>query len=115
MIVVVVLERADGDQMHRRACLLQFGDHVFRVAVGVLGAFGDDGVILRSTDNGGNWTKVSEELGGYTLANDRLVTDLLSQPLKLTQVIGVKGGTIQLLGHTLVVPAGAAAAGSGDA
>lgn len=46
-------------------------------------------------------------LGGYTLANDNLLRALLTQPLQLNQIIGVNGGTISVLGHSLIVPPGA--------
>src|SRR5688572_2991301 len=51
----------------------------------------------------------SGTLGGYTLANDNVLLGILSQPLKLTQVIGINGGTISVLGHTVIVPRGAVA------
>lgn len=42
---------------------------------------------------------------GYTLANDPLLPGLTT--LKVSQLIGINGGQISLLGHTLIVPQGA--------
>lgn len=60
------------------------------------------GGLLGGLTGGGSGT-----LGGYTLANDNLLRALLTQPLQLNQVIGVNGGTISVLGHSIIVPAGA--------
>ena len=46
-------------------------------------------------------------LGGYTLANDPILPNLLNEPLKVSQLVSLQGGTIQLLGHKLTIPAGA--------
>src|SRR5688572_7485723 len=45
--------------------------------------------------------------GEYTLANDPLLSGLLSQPLSITGLLGTVGGTLDVLGHTLHVPKGA--------
>lgn len=46
-------------------------------------------------------------LGGYTLANDPVLAQLLNQPVKVSQLVNVDGGSLELLGHELTVPAGA--------
>jgi hypothetical protein len=53
--------------------------------------------------------------GGFALANDPLPEGLASQPsfntelLTASAVIGSEGGSVSLLGHSIVVPAGAVA------
>lgn len=44
---------------------------------------------------------------GYTLANDPLIPALLNTPLKISGLVGLGGGTLEILGHRLEVPVGA--------
>ena len=46
-------------------------------------------------------------LGGYTLVNDPILPRLISEPVNVSKLIGLSGGSLELFGHRLTVPVGA--------